>query len=160
MTEAQKTRSPQQLEILAKARAKAQIVRKENAELKRKEKELTKAEKEKEKADRKKSITERYAKLKDPPKEPLETEEYESDDTEVVEQPVVKPKPKPKVKKTKKRVVVVPQSESDTDEEEEVVYVAAPRKKKAPKERVVYAPEHSPAPPDPFGGMYEKMFKL
>jgi len=155
MTEAQKARSPQQLEILAKARAKAQIVRAENADLKRKEKELAKAEKEKEKADRKKSITERYAKLKDPP---LEAEPYESDDTEVVEQPP-KPKPKPKVKKTKKRVVVVPQSESES-EDEEVVYVAAPRKKKAPKERVVYAPENPPAPPDPFNGMYEKMFRL
>ena len=56
MTEAQKNRSPAQLEILAKAREKAQQVRKENAELRRKEKELAKAEKEKEKAERKKNI--------------------------------------------------------------------------------------------------------
>ena len=64
MTEAQKHRSPAQLEILAKAREKAQQVRKENAELRRKEKELAKAEKEKEKAERKRISQSDTANLK------------------------------------------------------------------------------------------------
>ena len=66
MTEAQKQRSEKQLEILAAARIKAQQVRKENAEIKRKEKEIAKAEKDEAKETRKKNVEAKYTKLKEP----------------------------------------------------------------------------------------------
>ena len=69
MTEAQKNRSEQQLAVLSKAREKAQQVRKENAELRKKEREIEKAEKDSAKEQRKKNVTEKYDKLKNPPKQ-------------------------------------------------------------------------------------------
>ena len=60
MTDAQKTRSEAQLAILAKAREKAQIVRKENAELRKKEEEIEKAEKDQAKDERKKNDCARH----------------------------------------------------------------------------------------------------
>lgn len=172
MTEGQKQRSEKQLEILAAARVKAAAVRKENAELRKKEKEIAKAEKDEAKEQRKKNVADKYNKLKGKkePAEPLEEEDYNSEDSvEVEEVPVKKskPKPKPAPKKTKKKIVYVSGTESDeSSDEEEIVYVKPKRKTiqrkihKEPIERTV----SEPIPIDPrqqaMESMYERMFKL
>ncbi len=89
-----KSRTPEQLEVLAKARQKALEVRKANAELRKKEKEIELKEKENKIKERKKKI-----------------EEYEEPE----------PEPEPvKIKKSKKKIVI---EESESESEEEVVVV-------------------------------------
>lgn len=107
-----KTRSPEQLEVLAKARARAMEVRKANAELRKQEKDIEKDEKEQ-------KLKERKAKVERYKKPVVEQEDY-------VE---------PKIKKTKKKkkVIVVEESSSDDDtssDEEDVVIIK--KKKKEP----------------------------
>ena len=118
-----KTRTPEQLEALARAREKALEIRKQNAELRKAEKELAKQEKEQNIKERK----ERVKKLLK--EEPIK--EVEEDTPDPDPEP---PTPKPKAKPKKKKVIVVEESESE--EEEEVVVV----KKKAPKARVAERP--------------------
>ena len=107
-TKIKKSRSPEQLEVLAKARAKAVEVRKANALLRKQEKDIERQEKEHKLKERK----ERVAKYKAPQEE------------EVVKEDYIEP-----VKVRKKKVVVVEESSSD---EEEVVVV---RKKKPPPQK-------------------------
>jgi len=158
MTEAQKTRSPEQLAILAQARVKAQAVRSENAKLKSQERELEKLEKQQEKENRKKNVTERMAKLKgtvetEPEHEPVEEEE----------EPLPKPIKKPIKKKPKQKIVEV--SDSDSEDEEQIVYI----KKSKPK-KVVYR-EERPVPAEPpkpvyrhiraeHADLYKRMFTI
>ncbi len=150
MTEQQKERSAAQLEILAKAREKAKLVRAENAKLKAQEKEIAKMEKEKDKEDRKAKVNAKMKELKPEPKEELKEEEYvaeESSDEEVeqVVRKVVK-KTKPKPKKKPKKIVYIEGTESESSEDEHVVMV----KKSKPKRRVVHShipTDEPPAPP-------------
>tara|TARA_R100000935_G_scaffold15780_1_gene31582 strand:+ start:6575 stop:7057 length:483 start_codon:yes stop_codon:yes gene_type:complete len=105
-----KTRSPEQLEVLAKARAKAMEVRKANAELRKQEKDIEKAEKEQ-------KLKERKAKVDKYNKPVVEQEDYV--------EPIVIKKKAPK----KKKIIVVEESDSESSDEEEVVIV---KKKKKP----------------------------
>lgn len=140
-TKIKKSRTPEQLEVLAKARAKALEVRKANALLRKQEKDIERQEK----ALKLKERKERVANYKKPQEEEVVQEEY------------VEP-PAPKVRK--KKVVVVEESSSD---EEEVVVV---RKKK--ERRVPVAP--APAQPKVdvrklmaqrnYNNLYNSMFKL
>lgn len=118
-----KTRTPEQLEALARAREKALEIRKQNAELRKAEKELAKQEKEQNIKERK----ERVKKLLK--EEPIKEVEEDTPDPEP-------PAPKPKAKPKKKKVIVVEESESESEEEEVVVV----KKKKAPKARVAERP--------------------
>ena len=147
-------RTPQQNEILAKAREKAKLVRAENAKLKQQEKELVKAEKEA----KKKDIQERYKKLKGVPEV--------VDDEDEVEVPVRRTDPKPKVKKTKKKIVEISDSEEE-EEEEEIIYVKKQKKKPPVKKKVIYQeepeiPAHIPIDPrqERFDRMYNNLFTL
>ena len=109
-----KTRTPEQLEALSRAREKALEIRKQNAELRKAEKEIAKHEKEE-------SIKVRKEKVKNYlKKEPVK---------EVVEEEPDPEPPKPKAKPKKKKVIVVEESESES-EEEEIVVVKKPRAKK------------------------------
>jgi len=155
-------RTPEQLAVLSKAREKALAVRKENAELKRKEKELAKIEKEKEKATRKKNIETKYKALKEPKsKDDLVEEEYVPEATtkqkpaSPVETEVDEPEPEPEpvklerqkpVKKSKKKVVVVEESESESDEEEVVYIKKKPARKTALRQRRVQYIERDEEP--------------
>ena len=115
-----KTRSPEQLEVLAKARAKAMEVRKANAELRKQEKDIEKAEKEQ-------KLKERKAKVEKYNKPPVE---------EVVEQEVyVEPKVIKKKVPKKKKVIVVEQSESESSSDEEEVMVIKKKKKPPPQQQ-------------------------
>jgi hypothetical protein len=160
MTEAQKSRSPEQLAILAQARIKAQAVRSENAKLKSQERELAKLEKDKEKENRKKNVTDRMAKLKGTP----EPEEGSIEEEAIEEE--AEPAPKP-IKKTKKKPKqkIVEVSDSEDSEEEEIVYI-----KKAKPKRVVYR-EERPVPVEPpkpvyrhiraeHADLYKRMFTI
>ena len=127
-----KTRTPEQLEALARAREKALEIRKQNAELRKAEKEIAKHEKEESIKVRKEKVK-NYLK-KEPVKEVVEEEEPP-------EEPEPEPKPKPKAKPKKKKVIVVEESESESEEEEEIVVVKKPRAKKvAPQPKPVAPP--------------------
>ena len=141
-----KSRSPEQLEVLAKARAKAVEVRKANALLRKQEKDIERQEKEHKLKERK----ERVAKYKPPQEEEVVKEDY-------VEPVKVK-------KERKKKVVVVEESESSDDEEEVVVV----RKKKAVPATPKPAPKPVPTIQDVrrlkaqqnYNSLYKSMFKL
>lgn len=98
--------SPEHLEKLAKARQKANDVRKQM--------QLTSLE---EKVVKIKKDTEYLNKSKKPIKEPTPVEEPIVEET-IIEEPIVEPepKPKPKQKSKKKTKVVIEQSSSDSDE--------------------------------------------
>ena len=98
--------SPAHLEKLAKARQKANDVRKQM--------QLTSLE---EKVIKIKKDTEYLNKSKKPIKEPTPVEEPIVEET-IIEEPIVEPepKPKPKQKSKKKTKVVIEQSSSDSDE--------------------------------------------
>ncbi len=142
-----KSRSPEQLEVLAKARAKAVEVRKANALLRKQEKDIERQEKEHKLKERK----ERVAKYKPPQEEEVIKEDY-------IEPVKVK-------KERKKKVVVVEESDTSSDEEEVVVV----RKK---KERVPAPPKPAPKPvpsiqdvrrlkaQQNYNSLYKTMFKL
>ena len=98
-----KVRSPEQLEVLKKAREKALEIRRENAKLRRAEKEIQRREKENKLNDRKEKVA-----------------KYE-------QETVAKA---PRIKKKKK---VVYESESSESEEEEVVPKKKKKKPKEPK---------------------------
>jgi len=122
---------PARLEILAKAREKAQETRRKNAEIKKQAKALKQVELDKMKADNEvklKKLTSKEADVEVPQSEPVESKPEPESKQE--EEPVQEEPKTPKVKKTK--VVVQEESES----EEEVIVKRKPKKKK--KKRIVY----------------------
>jgi len=110
-----KTRSPEQLEVLAKAREKALQIRRENAELRKAEKDIDKEEKATKLKERRNKV-ENYNKQK-------------SSQLEEVPEVARKEPSKIKSKKPKKKVLIIEESESES-EEEEVIVVKKPKAKK------------------------------
>lgn len=133
-----KTRTPEQLEVLSKAREKALEIRKENAKLRQAEKQIEKDKKSKEILARKQKVEE----YNNPKEEPIPEPEI------VVEKETIKRIVKPKKEKKKKIIYVEESSES---EEEEIVYV---KKSKPKKQEVLQSIERPPQegfkpPPQP-----------
>jgi len=131
--------SPEHLEKLAKARQKANDVRKQM--------QLTSLE---EKVVKIKKDTEYLNKSKKPIKEPIKETIIEEPIKETIpveepiEEPIVEPEPKPKQKSKKKTKVVIEQSSSDSDEFEpndNVLFVKRISRKK--KEQVKESEQHN-----------------
>ena len=159
------------IEALAKARVRAQEVRKERALLKKQEKELKQMEQEKADEDIRKRYAElekakaatEEAKKKLAPPPPVE-EDSSSEEEEVVK---VKKKPKKKPKK-KKKVRYVYEEEESSSSEEEIAPRPIPRHKPAAQSRVpnssmcqtapMYAPPQKPSIKT--SEMYKGMFGL
>ena len=145
-----KIRTPEQLEVLAKAREKALQIRKENAKLRQAEKQIEKDKKAKELMARKQKVKEYLEPVPDP--EPVEPEPPK-EIKRIPKVPVQRTVPK---KEKKKKIKYVEVEESSESEEEEIVYV----KKSKPKERTV-APKERVDPKVPTKGQenYKKLME-
>ena len=146
-----KTRTPEQLEVLSKAREKALQIRKENAKLRQAEKQIEKDKKSKELMMRKQKVAE-YNNPKEisepePEPEPKEIKRISKEFQKKVE-----------IKKEKKKKIIYVE-ESSESEEEEIVYV----KKSKPKARELPQQPLEPQPkalPKSKGQMnYEQIYK-
>ena len=143
-----KTRTPEQLEVLSKAREKALQIRKENAKLRQAEKQIEKDKKSKELMMRKQKVAEYNSpkEISDPEPEPEPPKEIKRISKEFQ-----------KKKEKKKKIIYV--EESSESEEEEIVYV----KKSKPKARELPQQPLEPQPkalPKSKGQMnYEQIYK-
>jgi len=150
-------RSPEQLQVLAKAREKAFEIRKQNASLRKAERQMIKEQKDKDFQERMKRVEDYQSKGKKPqPQEPVVEEE--SDDDQPEPAPVIIKKKKKPVKKKAPPVILVEESESESDDEEPQQRVVI--KKKIKQER--YNPpmqEQPPAAPSRGQENFEKLYK-
>ena len=143
-----KTRTPEQLEVLSKAREKALQIRKENAKLRQAEKQIEKDKKSKELMMRKQKVAEynNPKEISEPEPEPEPPKEIKRISKEFQ-----------KKKEKKKKIIYV--EESSESEEEEIVYV----KKSKPKARELPQQPLEPQPkalPKSKGQMnYEQIYK-
>ena len=142
-----KTRTPEQLEVLSKAREKALQIRKENAKLRQAEKQIEKDKKSKELMMRKQKVAEYNSpkEISDPEPEPEPPKEIKRISKEFQ-----------KKKEKKKKIIYV--EESSESEEEEIVYV----KKSKPKKEILEPQERTSEKPKPKskGQMnYEQIYK-
>ena len=146
-----KTRTPEQLEVLAKAREKALQIRKENAKLRQAEKQIEKDKKSKELMMRKQKVEE-YNNPKEisepePEPEPKEIKRISKEFQKKVE-----------IKKEKKKKIIYVE-ESSESEEEEIVYVKK-SKPKAHKEQPLEPQGVEKPKPKSKGQMnYEQIYK-
>ena len=147
-----KTRTPEQLEVLSKAREKALQIRKENAKLRQAEKQIEKDKKSKELLARKQKVEEYNNPKETPEPEPVEIEP----ETPKVVKRITKEKPK---KEKKKKIIYV--EESSESEEEEIVYVKKSKPKKEILEPLERVEGFKPPPKPKSKGQtnYEQMMK-
>jgi len=123
-TKTKPKRTEAQLAVLASAREKAILVRRGNAELRKKEKELIKMEKEEDLRERREKLDRLLtAKGKKPP---TYQEVVPQEEEEEAEEIIYKKKKKPR----KQKIVYVSGSDSD-DEEPKVVYKRKPKQPQA-----------------------------
>ena len=147
-----KERTPAQLEHLKQAREKALVVRRANADLKKKEMEVDKAEIAQKKKARVEAVESAYKQLKgDALPKDVTPKDVDDDDEEI--EYVYEPK-----KKKKKRVVVVQETDSE-DEEEVQVVLPKPRRGQPKANHEMYSTEVPKLDPKK-QAMYNKMFGL
>jgi len=139
-TKTKPKRTDAQLAVLASAREKAIVVRRGNAELRKKEKELAKLEKEEELRERREKLDRLLAAKGKKPQAPPTYKAVQAEEEEELEEIIYKKKKKPR----KQKIVYVSGSDSE-EEEAKVVYKRKPKQPQAT--RFQEAEEAAPAPP-------------
>ena len=138
-------RTPAQLAVLASAREKAILVRKGNAELRKKEKDLVKMEKEEELRERREKLDRLLAaKGKKPASPKYQAVAPPAEEEEQEQEIIYKKKKKPR----KQKIVYVSGSDSD-EEEAQVIYKRKTKQAKATRFQEEGEPQAPQAPARP-----------